>query len=651
MNAHRAAAVIVVVCLVTTMGAADPLPDIPPIARRLPPVGEALEPGVRQQIAAALEALRKRLDGVDDPDVLIYEKAVRFALLHDEFYAKKKDVQAALDLIAVANARIDALANGNLPWKDQRGPFVRGYISSIDGSAQPYGLEIPQDLDLDPAKPVPLYVWLHGRGDKVTDLHFITQRQRGGSPITPFVTDGIILHPFGRQCVGYKSAGEIDVLEAIKSVKERYKIDDDRIALLGFSMGGAGAWHIGAHYADRFCVIHAGAGFVDVQRYLNLDPATIRPVERTLWGLYDVPDYVRNLFNVPAIAYSGENDKQKAAADIMAETFKAHGRELPHIIGPGMGHKYHPDSIKQVMDFVNDAVKKGRPMLLGRKELHLQTRTLRYPGLTVVNIYKLDQHWRDSRIDIVRNPDQSLVNIQTKNVREFSVLYPLLLKSDVLIDGQKVIDHAATLDGPLLDFQRNDQDQWHRIPGDLSLARLTGSKRPYLQGPIDDAFMAPFLIVTPSGKSSDARFQRWVNFELQHLEDRWRALFRGDPRVKKDTEVTGEDIAKYHLVCFGDAESNKVIAQLADKLPMKVREGERVNLMICPNPLNPRKYVVLNSGPTFRESHDRTNSLQNPKLGDWAVIDITTPPNDEKPGMVIDCGFFDEQWKLSNPSP
>ena len=31
--------------------------------------------------------------------------------------------------------------------------------------------------------------------------------------------------------------------------------------LMGFSMGGAGAWHIGAHHTDRFAGIHAGAGF------------------------------------------------------------------------------------------------------------------------------------------------------------------------------------------------------------------------------------------------------------------------------------------------------------------------------------------------------------------------------------------------------
>ena len=69
-------------------------------------------------------------------------------------------------------------------------------------------------------------------------------------------------------------------------------------------------------------------------------------------------------------------------------------------------------------------------------------------------------------------------------------------------------------------------------------------------------------------------------------------------------------------------------------------------LLIYPNPDNPEKYIVLNSGPTFREAHDRTNSLQNPKLGDWAVIDTRTPPNAEAAGKVVASGFFDERWQV-----
>ena len=48
-------------------------------------------------------------------------------------------------------------------------------------------------------------------------------------------------------------------------------------------------------------------------------------------------------------------------------------------------------------------------------------------------------------------------------------------------------------------------------------------------------------------------------------------------------------------------------------------------ILIFPNPLNPERYVVLNSGFTFREYDYLNNARQVPKLPDWAVVDVTTP--------------------------
>ena len=106
-------------------------------------------------------------------------------------------------------------------------------------------------------------------------------------------------------------------------MKKEYRIDEDRIALMGFSMGGAGAWHIGAHYTDRFAIIHAGAGFAETAKYNRLKPEKYPPaIEQQLWGNYDVPAYARNLLNTPLVAYSGEVDKQKQAADELMELQK-----------------------------------------------------------------------------------------------------------------------------------------------------------------------------------------------------------------------------------------------------------------------------------------------------------------------------------------
>ncbi|MEZ6104893.1 MAG: hypothetical protein R3B96_01960 [Pirellulaceae bacterium] len=133
--------------------------------------------------------------------------------------------------------------------------------------------------------------------------------------------------------------------------------------------------------------------------------------------------------------------------------------------------------------------------------------------------------------------------------------------------------------------------------------------------------------------------------------------FRGELRVKFDHEVTAEDEANYHLIVWGDAAANQYLERLLPELPLNWTEEElelcghtvssdhHLPILIQPNPRSPGHYVVLNSGPTFREAHDRTNSLQNPKLPDWALLDLSEPPTDESAGRVLDAGFFDEQWR------
>ena len=44
--------------------------------------------------------------------------------------------------------------------------------------------------------------------------------------------------------------------------------------------------------------------------------------EEKLWHLYDATDYAVNFYNCPVVAYNGEIDRQKQAADMME---KAHG--------------------------------------------------------------------------------------------------------------------------------------------------------------------------------------------------------------------------------------------------------------------------------------------------------------------------------------
>ncbi len=620
----------------------------PPLPRRLPPPGIEIPPERAASWKKEIAALQAQLDNIEHPlkaDAEVYVKAVALALRHGEFY-HEKDFAKADAVLVTAVERIAQLIAGSPDWPDKTGLLVRGYRSSIDGSAQPYGLLIPDNHDS--SRPAPLYVWLHGRGDKTTDLHFIRQRETSRGQIAP--PGAIVLHPFGRQCIGFKSAGEIDVLEAVAHVSAQYAIDPNRIVLMGFSMGGAGAWHVGAHYTDRWAAVSPGAGFAETARYNRLQPENYPPsYEQTLWGLYDAPDYVRNFFNVPTVAYSGEKDKQIQAARIMEQAFAEEGGTLTHLIGPGMGHRYHPDTLKNLLSRMAAAARQGRNT--SPERIWLQTRTLRYPRMHWAAALRLKEHWQDSRIDAERN--EQGIRITTKNIAALRIGPAAApAKNNILIDGQ-TLPPPTNMTAPVLVLRGEKWGFEEYAAFDVGLA-----KRPGLQGPIGDVFMAPFLVVTPTGKAANPQMQQWVEFELTHFRDRWRALFRGELREKTDQQVTDQDIKKYHLILWGDPQSNLLLKRINQRLPIRweagqVRVGERTfdaahhaPAFIYPNPENPRKYVVINSGPTFREAHDRTNSLQNPKLPDWAVIDLRQPPSVEAPGGIAAADFFDERWRL-----
>ena len=68
-------------------------------------------------------------------------------------------------------------------------------------------------------------------------------------------------------------------------------------------------------------------------------------------------------------------------------------------------------------------------------------------------------------------------------------------------------------------------------------------------------------------------------------------------------------------------------------------------VLIFPNPLNPKRYVVINSGIDFRNDAYGSNALQTPKLPDWAIIDLHSEAGPRWPGKIAAAGFFDETWK------
>ena len=193
------------------------------------------------------------------------------------------------------------------------------------------------------------------------------------------------------------------------------------------------------------------------------------------------------------------------------------------------------------------------------------------------------------------------------------------------------------------------------LAGSLCRAKWTGLHKTHgLQGPIDDAFLEPFLLVRPTGTPWNQAAHQHALKRLERFDQTYARFYRAHPRVKNDTDVTDADFAKYNVVLFGDPGSNRWIGRLAGRLPVKwsrdaIAVGSRsfpsathLPVFVYPNPIAPSRYVVINSGLTIAEN-SYTSDYSMPTLGDIAVLQVQA---DSDAFSVPFAGFFDESWGI-----
>jgi len=628
--------------------------------RKVPPPGIAVPEADRAELEKGLADFTQDLDALRGeikskpalvallPDVQIYLSAVRVALQYGEIF-NAKEIPTAKKLLQQGRDRIAQLREGKPAWDKAKGLIARGYVSKIDGSVQPYGVLIPPTYDPSSPHKHRLDAWFHGRGETLSELNFVNGVQNSPGPFSP--PDSIVLQLYGRYCCANKLAGEVDLLEALDDVKKHYLVDDNRIVIRGFSMGGAACWQFAVHFSSRWCAAAPGAGFSETADFLKVfqnDPVKPTAFEQTLWHMYDCTDYAVNLFNLPTVAYSGEIDKQKQAADMMALALQKEGMELTHIIGPKTAHAYEPKAKEEVARRIDAIVQKGRNPV--PRQVKFTTWMLRYNEMFWLTVDGMEKEWERARVD-AELVGTGGVKATTQNVNALTLFMPSgycplddTRKPKVTLDDQSLEAPAVGTDRSWTAHFRKSDGKWAVVD---KVDDGTLRKRHNLQGPIDDAFLDSFIMVRPSGTAKNDQVEAWVKKEMQHAIDHWRQQFRGDARVIDDEKVGDAEIAAHNLVLWGDEKSNKILARIAEKLPrLAIASETQVPLMIYPNPLNPKKYVVLNSGFTFREYDYLNNARQNPRLPDWAVVDVTTPPGSRWPGKVVDAGFFTEEWKL-----
>ena len=615
---------------------------------------EAQTDAERSQLETQLKSLQESLAGrpTDDRvDAEICAKAVEWILRHDEFF-KKDYVKSAQRTLRIGHRRIDEI--GSSKWWEAPGKHALAYRSRIDDSVQPYVVTVPESFTQQRTKRWPLHVVLHGRNKNLTEAHFIASQDGKAAPAGQ---DWIQLDVFGRTNNAYRWAGETDVFEALDDVIRRFSIDESRITLWGFSMGGAGAWHLGLHHPSRWASVGAGAGFVDFYEYQKQTEQLPDYQHRTL-RIYDAKDYALNLSVVPFITYGGEVDPQLRASQIIKEQADQLDVPLQTLVGPGMGHKFDDASKASFMEFLIQNNQKGRKRGAGRREFRFVTYTLKYNRCEWLTIHEQSTPYAKTLASSVMNENGDL-ELTTENIEALSVLRTATNR--LSIDGSKPFNLNTIGDDNLIDVYFVKEDgNWVALDYEESLEfeeNPQQHKRHNLQGPIDDAFMEPFVCVTGTGRPWSKEIHDYANWSLERFKKDFDKWMRAKPIVVSDDEVTEELIRNRNLILFGDPGSNKILKRVVDDLPVEWKSDsitfmgneysseDHALVMIFPNPLNPRHYVVINSGMTTHEKDFKaSNSWLFPKLGDYAVIRFSKYSTGEFDETVESAGIFDSIW-------
>jgi hypothetical protein len=635
-----------------------------PAGKYDPPKTVKPDATILKEIAAKTAQLRKALlaakpnTPVEDAEICL--RAAENIVRYDEWFAADSG-KKTLRALEIGLDRAAKLAEGKAPWRDVRGKWVViGFRSAVDDTAQPCAVLVPVKAA---TQSLPgLDVVLHGRDASLTEVKFITGNDGKAGPKD---LDRVEVQVLGRGNNAYRWAGETDVFEATNAARAfpgqltpgaRVGLDNtdwNSVILRGFSMGGAGTWHIGLHHPDRYAVIGPGAGFTTTHGYIGGLPKVLPEYQEKCLHIYDAVDYAENAFNVPVVAYSGEKDGQKAAADNIARALEKFKEPVhfTHLIAPGLEHQMPKEWQEKATREYRKYADKGRHP--GPKRIRLVTYTPRYGECDWLKVEALEATYQKAVVDATC--EGNTFTITSENVRRLSLhLAPVQGPYPLTIDGQKVVSNAPLVSGRI--HLEKVGGKW--VSGDGKPESGKVEKLAGLQGPIDDAFSSGFRVVKPVGPGWSPSTSDYTTAAVDNFAQLWGRYFRGTLPTAPATEPTPTSPTGHapNLVLFGDPQSNPLIAKVLPRLPITWTKDK---LIVNGTEYDPKthvpvliypyegRYVVINSGHTFQEADLKgTNALLYPRLGDWAVIKPTPSVKAPAAYEVVAAGLFDEFWQF-----
>jgi hypothetical protein len=457
--------------------------------------------------------------------------------------------------------------------------------------------------------------------------------------------------PYARGNTDFQAIGETDVLDVVRKTEERFGTDPEKVYLMGISMGGGGVWSIGCHYPDGWAALMPIAGRTDYYLWKGIDKDTYPGFKKLFVDADFAASFPENISNVPVFVSHGDADwlVKPEQSKLMVAGLKDLGADVTLVTFPGAGHN----------DLWSLAIGDPRlaKWLAHRKRTRFprwigyKTYTPEYHAAWWVSIDRIAEFGFPARVEAAVG-DGRKVTLKTTNVASLSLDTARLVKE---LGG----DVTVEVDGNAVKPVPSDRPGWQTVelaaPEDARFA-----KNARVAGPFRELFDGPFMIVVGTGGLPEDGRRAAMN-AAACAED-WYEFAQGRPRMKLDTEVTPEDVERYNLFLFGTTRSNRVLGRIGADLPVRpdadfIKVGDEKLpseglglLAIYPNPLNPERYVAVESGVQWGgalEGAKRwlTHNHRWDWIGDFVVY--TNEIEDDGTNKYVVAGYFDENWRLA----
>lgn len=447
----------------------------------------------------------------------------------------------------------------------------RTFVSDIDGSVQYWALNPAQPVHAA-HPPLALFFSLHGASVEALGQAEAYEPKSWGNIVVPTNR-----RPYG---FDWEDWGRLDALEVLNIAKSELKPDPQHIYLTGHSMGGHGAWQLGALFPDHFAADGVSAGWISFFSYAGGTRFTNQtPIETILQRAAATSDTLlmkSNFLQEGVYILHGSDDDNVPVTE--ARHMKAELGEFDHDLifheQPGVGHWWDlsDEPGADCVDWPPMFDYFARHAIPTDESLRDINFTTVNPGVSArchwleieEQIHPLEPSW----ISVQWDPGKRRFVGTTTNIAELAFNLNQIQQGEpfeVKLDGQtNDIPWPAGADKLWL---QNSDGKWS-VTSKLS----PEMKGPQRYGPFKDAFRNRMVFVY--GTHGTAAENAWALAKARFDAEAFGYRGNGSIDVIPDTAFNPNSEPDRSVILFGNADSNSAWPALLSDSPVQVSRSE-----------------------------------------------------------------------------